>query len=124
MRGLNYRVIDGHVEVTDGSVLVWWGDVDGQDAYEAIALPGSDDGIVVFDWSKRPEGVEQWHPYENLVRIRRDGSIVWTAPLPGDQNSYTGVKVHDDGRLLGFLWSHTAEIDPETGEVVRWWFTK
>jgi hypothetical protein len=38
----------------------WWGDVDGRIAYEAIALPGTEDGIVVFDWSKLPESVEKW----------------------------------------------------------------
>lgn len=125
MKGREYRVIDGHVEVLDGDELVWWGDVDGLVAYEAMALPGTDDGIVVMDWAHRPPGVEDWHPFPNLLRIQPGGNPVWTAELPSGlgEKSYTGVEWRN-GTLIGFLWANAAELDPATGAVRRTWFTK
>jgi hypothetical protein len=76
-----------------------------------------------MDWSHRPEGVEDWHPYPNLLRITSKGERIWTAPLPQSEKSYTGA-TWQDGKLLGYLWSHTAELDPDTGSVLRCWFTK
>jgi hypothetical protein len=64
-----YGVTEGQVQVFDGDALVWLGDVDGMLALEAMALPGTDDGIVVMDWSHLPPGVEKWHPFRNLLRI-------------------------------------------------------
>lgn len=121
--GVSYRVIDGHVEVLREGEFVWMGDVANGVAYEAMALPGTDDAIVTLNWMHRLSGVEMWHPTQNLMRIRSDGTIVWTAPLPGDEKSYTGA-TWLDGELLGFLWGDTAELDPETGEVRRWSFTE
>jgi hypothetical protein len=118
-----FLVVDGHVEVLDDGEVVWWGDVDGLVAHKAIPLPGSDDGIVVMDWSHPPRGVEPWHPFPNLMRIRQDGSKVWTADLPLGEKSYTGVEWRD-GRLIGFLWANAAELDPDTGVVRSSWFTK
>jgi hypothetical protein len=40
----DYRVVDGHVEVLDGGEVVWWGDVEGMLAHQAMPLPGTSDG--------------------------------------------------------------------------------
>lgn len=122
---LDYRVVDGHIEVLDGGELLWWGDVDGLVAHKVMPLPGTDDGIVVMDWSHRPPGVEEWHPFPNLMRIRSDGSRVWTAELPPGlgEKSYTGVEWRD-GRLIAHLWANAAELDADTGTVRSFWFTK
>ena len=78
-----------------------------------------------MDWSHRPPGVEDWHPFPNLMRIRPDGNPVWTAELPMalGEKSYTGGEWRD-GTLIGFLWANAAELDPTTGAVRRTWFTK
>ena len=78
----DYGVAEGHVKVFHGDELVWSGDVDGMVAFQAMTLPGTDDGIVVMDWSHLPPDVEEWHPFPNLLRIRPDGSRVWTASCP------------------------------------------
>ncbi len=125
MNETEYRVVDGHVEVLAGDELLWRGDVDGLVAYRAIALPDTNDGIVVMDWSHRPPGVEDWHPFPNLLRIRPDGNPVWTAELPLrlGEKCYTGIEWRD-GKLIGFLWANAAELDPATGAVRRSWFKK
>lgn len=117
--------MDGHVEISDGADLLWWGDVDNLVAYKVLPLPDTDDGIVVMDWSHRPPGVEEWHPFPNLMRIRPDGSRVWTAELPDGlgEKSYTGMEWRE-GKLIGFLWANAAELDPESGAVRSSWFTK
>ena len=79
-----YRVIDGCVEVASGDEVIWWGEVAGGVAYEAITVPGSDDGIMTLNWMHPPEGVETWHPFRNLMRIHPDGTVVWTAPRAAD----------------------------------------
>lgn len=117
--------MDGHVEISDGDDLLWWGDVDGLVAYKVLPLPDTDDGIVVMDWSHRPPGVEEWHPFPNLMRIRPDGSRVWTAELPDGlgEKAYTGMEWRE-GRLIGFLWANATELDPESGAARSSWFTK
>ncbi len=107
MSGVSYQVVDGYVEVTRSGDVVWRGHVAGCDAVEAMELPGTDDGIVTLNWMHPPDGVELWHPFQNLVRIRPDGTVVWTAQLTAGEKFYTGAS-WDGGRLLGYLVSHWA----------------
>jgi hypothetical protein len=123
VQDVDYRVVNGRVEIASGDDVLWWGEIDGRLAWRAMALPGTDDGVVVFDWIDVPAGVERWHPYENLSRVRLDGSIVWTAPLPTGEKSYTQA-AWDEGRLIGHGWASAVELDPETGHIRSQWFTK
>jgi hypothetical protein len=90
-----------------------------------FALPGTSDAIVVLDWMDRPKGVGSWHPCQNLLRIRPDGSIVWQASLPSAETlkRFTAAE-WSDGKLIAHTWSYECEVDPETGQLLTTAFTK
>ena len=58
----------------------------------AIALPGSDDRVVLFSWSTNPEPRQR-----NVARVDRHGNVVWRAELPGDATSDCFVHLAQDG---------------------------
>jgi hypothetical protein len=91
----------------------------------AFSLPDTPDGVVLLDWMDRPPGIEEWHPYQNVLRIRPDGSIVWRAELPSGETlkSFTATS-WDEGRLIAQAWSHRCVLDAETGRILETTFTK
>ena len=119
----SFTVRNGRVEVHSGDQLEWAGQVLGVVALDAFSLPGTTDGIVVLDWMDLPEGVESWHSFHNLVRIRSDGNTVWQAELPDAEPSFVQAK-WDEGVLFASAWSHCCKVDPETGQILETTFTK
>jgi hypothetical protein len=88
----SFALSEGRVEVRLDDKCVWT--FLASTPWMHFALPGTSDGIVVLDWMDRPKGVESWHPCQNLLRIRPDGSIVWQASLPSAETlkSFTAAK--------------------------------
>jgi hypothetical protein len=65
------------------------------------------------------------HLFENLFRVRSDGSIAWRARAPGSTTD-NFVDAEFDGVLLcANSWeSYWVELDPSTGERLSCEFTK
>ena len=76
----SFAVKDGAVEVRLAGATVWAGKVLGVSAIDAFPLPGTQDGVIVLDPMDRPDGVEAWHPYENVVRV----STRWERRVAGN----------------------------------------
>jgi hypothetical protein len=96
----------------------------GSQVLEVVELPDSDDCVAVLDPMDRPPGIESWHPFDNLVRLRPTGEVVWVAHSPSDMKSWTTGLQMSDGRLIASAWSDRCEVDPATGLVLRRWFVK
>ncbi|MCU1463616.1 MAG: hypothetical protein JWO37_3691 [Acidimicrobiales bacterium] len=109
----------------DDAGVRWHGTLIGPAVHSAMELPGTEDGIIVLDWSRRPPDVLEWHPYPNLLRARPDGTVVWRADLPPGETlgSWTGAAI-ENGQLIGFGWESRCRIDMATGEVLDSTFTK
>jgi hypothetical protein len=120
-----YFVREGVVEVHEEGRTVWRGQVLGVSALTVFSLPRTPDGVVLLDWMDRPPGIEAGHPYQNVLRIRADGSIVWRAELPSGETvkSFTATS-WDEGKLIAQAWSHRCVLDPETGHILETTFTK
>jgi len=67
------------------------------------------------------------HPYggfQNLVRVRPDGSIAWRAELPESDDKYVHAKLVE-GRVFAYSYGgYDVEIDLETGRILRRVFSK
>jgi hypothetical protein len=113
------------VWVADGNRVVWRGKPDGRDAVHVVALPGTNDAVVLLKWpaehhGKASGGSGTW---TNLVRITSDGGIVWWAGGLDIEDRWTSV------RWAGGLFASTgtgfaANLDPDTGELVSRTFSR
>jgi hypothetical protein len=111
----------------DGKTL-WTGAVDrGATVSVRPAVHGSDDAIVLLNPEQRPEGVEPWHPFFNLLRLTPSGDVRWRAELVPSETAakcFYGVEWRDDGSLRALAWSYDCTIDSETGRLFHAEFTK
>jgi hypothetical protein len=46
-----------------------------------LHVPGSEDVIVLLDPEQRPDDVEAWHPFPNIMRIGPSGEVLWRCAL-------------------------------------------
>jgi hypothetical protein len=50
-----------------------------------LPIRGSEDVVVLLDPDHRPDGVEAWHPFPNIMRLSGAREILWRcALLPGN----------------------------------------
>lgn len=119
---MNYRVAGDDLLIEDADhALCWCGQPDGRPVEWAIALRFADDGLALYHYY-RPD-----HPYggfQNLVRVRPDGSIVWRAELPGNDDKYVNAKLIE-GRLSAHSYGgYDVDIDVDTGRIIDRQFSK
>ena len=118
---MKYTLADGDVLILDedGSVR-WRGRLLERPVKVVSPLPDSDEAIALLDYGTTPT------KFENLLRLRPDGSIVWRTPLPrtSGTDAFVGF-MWDDSQLVANTWSgHRLHIDVETGSVIATEFVK
>lgn len=119
---MNFRVAGDDLVIEDaGGNVRWQGKPEQRPVEWATAIPNSGDGIVLYHYY-RPD-----HPYggfENLVRVRSDGSVVWRAELPESDDKYVNANLHE-GRLFSYSYGgYDAEISLENGRIISKQFSK
>lgn len=103
----------------DADVLQWSGDLLGGGAQTVLSIARSDDAIVLVTWSVPSQGA-----FRNLLRVSRDGAIVWRAALPTDRDAYVSVE-WQGARLMANSWNgYRVELDTGTGRPLQTVFTK
>jgi hypothetical protein len=112
------------VWVADASRVIWRGKPDGRDAVDVVALPGTNDAVVLLKWPTdhhaKTSSIETW---TNLVRITSDGGIVWRAGGLDIEDRWTSVRWADG--LFASTWTGFAvTLDADTGELVSRTFSK
>ena len=120
MHPVQWHVADGKVRATTADELMYEGTVvPGASPSAVVPALRSADAFVLLDYSKRPQGVEKWHPYRNLMRVAPTGDVLWTAELiPGDMwKCFVGVRI-SGGLLIAQGSASEAVIDPDTGAVL------
>src|SRR5581483_6558759 len=116
------HVSDGDLVITNtvNGGVVWKGRPSGYRVWKVLTIPGSDDCLVLLEyWAERQHG------FQNLLRVRADGSIRWRAELPDPtDDAYVGFEW--DGRdLVAGSWSgFRVVLDPATGHIVSAIFVK
>ena len=87
-------------------------------AVHELSLPGSDDRIVLVEYSSGD------HP-ANLSRVRPDGSAVWSAPPPEQNNDFWTEAELEEDVVSAFSWScYRVRLDLRTGAERSRTFTK
>jgi hypothetical protein len=103
----------------DAEVLQWSGDLRGRGAQAVLPIACSDDVIVLIEKAARSPGA-----FRNLLRVSKDGAIVWRAGLPTDRDWYVSAKWRG-ALLIANSWScHSVVVDVDTGRPLQSVFTK
>lgn len=91
-----------------------------------VVIKVEDGAIVLLDPDDRPAGVEKWHPFPNILRIRTDGSVVWRSELIEHETTAKCWLALDeeDGQIVARTYSYQATLDPGTGKLRQVVFTK
>ena len=127
-----FDVIDRKLRVRDAASLqtIWSGLIAGSGVRRAEAISGTDDCLVIleFDYAQPPR-------FQNLIRCRSTGSIVWRAPLPVESETASGyngvvgdsyVNLHVlEGEIFATTWSGwRLKLDRESGSILSREFVK
>jgi hypothetical protein len=119
---VNYRVVQDDLVIEDAEGKIHWqGKPEERPVEWAAAVPGSDDGLALYHYY-RPD-----HPYggfENLVRVRTDGSILWHAQLPAGDDKYVRSWLRDNKLLAYSYGGFDVEINLENGRIIAKRFSK
>ena len=119
---MNYRVDGDDLVIEDADhKLCWRGQPENRPVECATSIRIADDGLALYHYY-RPD-----HPYggfQNLVRVRPNGSIAWRAELPESDDKYVAVKLVE-GRIAAYSYGgYDVEIDLDTGRIVLKVFSK
>lgn len=116
----------GHPDPESGSLTSVERVIDGGVVIAELDVEGSADSIVLLDPERRPAQVLAWHPFPNVLRVTRDGKVVWrSALMPDETTAKCWLRVEwVDGVLRTWTYSYDCELDPDTGLIVRSTFTK
>ncbi len=119
---LECHVSDGDLVITNTVTggVVWKGRPSGYRVWKVLTVPGSDDCLVLLEyWAERQHG------FQNLLRVRADGSIRWRAELPDPtDDAYVGLE-WDGCNLVAGSWSgFRVVLGPATGHIVSAIFVK
>lgn len=90
-----------------------------------VALPNTEDVVVLLDPERRPDGVLRWHQFHNVLRITSSDAVCWRAELVPEETTvkcWYGIRFDD--ALRAWTWSWDCELDPDTGRIVHSTFTK
>jgi hypothetical protein len=94
----NWRAEGGEAVADEDGRILWRGAPDGGRVTTALAIGGSDDGIVLLDCEARPITIESWHPYPNVLRLSPSGEVVWRCGLLATANALEVLSVNRLGR--------------------------
>jgi outer membrane protein assembly factor BamB len=117
-----YWIEGSEVWVADPTTgeITWHGRPDGHAPLTVLPVPGADDSVVLLDWMSGPP-----QAFQNVVRLRPDGTIVWRAELPPRNPRPYAAVGWKGGRLWGTTWgSYLCDLDQETGRLRAATFTK
>lgn len=117
-----YRAVDKTLVVTaDSGIEIWRGQPEGYPVTWAAPIPGSDDGVVLYEYYRPEKSSGSFH---NLVRVRPFGTIVWRAQLPATPDVYTSAEILQNAISVFSFSCHRVLIDFETGHITDRIFTK
>ena len=119
---MTYTVENKELIIRNGAEKeVWRGRPEGHDVEWASTVPFSDDGIVLYHYY-RPE--RPYGGFQNLVRVRPDGSIVWRTDLPSSDDKYVYAALRDYRLYATSYGGFEVEIDINTGRIIERRFVK
>ena len=117
----HYSIENGELIVRDAgtSGLVWRGYLRAQRALKCACAPDTDDCILLVE-----AGTKDRPLFENLLRVRRNGEIVWSASTTGSHDWFVDFDFNSTA-LAAATWScYRVGINLDTGKVTSEEFVK
>jgi hypothetical protein len=83
-----YAIESGKLVARDSSsgAVVWSREFAGCPVFKLLPLQDEGDCLVLLD-----PGASKQPTFENLLRVKADGSVAWRAPLPRSHDAYSDV---------------------------------
>src|SRR4051812_25295837 len=94
---VKYTIKDGKFCVVNevNGTVEWEGQISGHDIFKVLPIAGSNDCIALLSWYPRKSRGD----FENVVRCRPNGSVIWHAQLPSTgYDYYTGLTLQRRGK--------------------------
>jgi outer membrane protein assembly factor BamB len=118
-----YGLDDGTITATDASgAVVWTGRPLGARVVDIAVLGAIGAVIALLDYMEMGSG-----PAKNLIRIDREGTVVWQAPLPTSElsDAYVDFSLDSEGLVSANSWSGwRVRLDAASGEIIEKLFAK
>ena len=86
----------------------------------------ADLGTLVVVLQDPDSNIQKFGQFANLIAVRRDGSLLWTAELPSSKTGecYYRLRI-EAGRIIAYsTGSFVVEVDSQTGRITQREFVK
>jgi hypothetical protein len=112
----------------DDRSVIWHGRPDEKPVVAVVAIPGTEDAVVVLDAEAGPRTpLGDLKGWPHLLRVGPTGAIIWRSEAgtsSGDRDWWLGVEA-TSGALTASTWSGFQKVlDKDTGRVLSSTFTK
>ena len=126
MNTVEWSIRDGKADARFTDESVWQGAVGAGVVVTILALPDTNDAIVLLDPDQRPPGIERWHPFHNIVRVTPTGDVCWRSELlPHETTMKSYYRVAWRERtLVALTSSYECELDADSGRLLNSRFIK
>jgi outer membrane protein assembly factor BamB len=119
-----YGLDGGTITATDASsgVVLWAVRPLGARVVDIAGLGAFGGVVVLLDYMEMGSG-----PANNLIRLDRNGAVVWQAPLPTGEPSdaYVEFSLDSEGWVSASSWSGwRVRLDAANGEIIQKLFSK
>jgi len=85
----------------------------------ALPIDNGSECVILLD----PDASKE-QTFDNLLRVGRDGNVVWKAELPQDHDAYVSFHRTPEG-LVANSWSgYRVRLDLATGKIIEKQFVK
>ena len=74
-----------------------------------LAVPRSDERIILLKYTE---------DFQNVLRCRPDGTVIWQAELPTPEDTYKEIKWEDEELIATSRYLRSYSLDKETGKII------
>lgn len=79
------------------------------DVVKLLAVPRSDERIILLKYTE---------DFQNALRCRPDGTVIWQAELPTSEDTYKEIRWEDGELIATSRYLRSYSLDKETGKII------
>jgi len=79
------------------------------DVVKLLVIPRSDERIILLKYTE---------DFQNVLRCRADGTVIWQAELPTPEDTYKEIRWEDGELIATSRYLRSYNLDKETGRII------